>query len=242
MTKIFKNIRKDSLREHKVIKYLVYAVGEIILVVIGILIALSINNGNNLRIEKENEQKSYLNIKRQVLDDKNELTKVKGKNAYYSKIYEYGNKIIMDQNLVKVDSLAMITMGLSQYSDFHRSSNIYETLVNSGDLKILKNDRITSSIQKLENTYIFINKLENIHWEIIINELSPQLRGVINYATAKPVEPEALYGVEIQNFFIESIYLTTAKDSIYNKALREIDVVVDLIDEELKLDDVVPLM
>jgi len=242
MTKIFKNIRKDSLREHKVIKYLVYAVGEIILVVIGILIALSINNGNNLRIEKENEQKSYLNIKRQVLDDKNELTKVKGKNAYYSSIYEYGNKIIMEQNLVKADSLAMITMGLSQYSDFHRSSNIYETLVNSGDLKILKNDRITSSIQKLENTYIFINKLENIHWEIIINELSPQLRGVINYATAKPVEPEALYGVEIQNFFIESIYLTTAKDSIYNKALREIDVVVDLIDEELKLDDVVPLM
>jgi hypothetical protein len=148
----------------------------------------------------------------------------------------------MEQNLVKADSLAMITMGLSQYSDFHRSSNIYETLVNSGDLKILKNDRITSSIQKLENTYIFINKLENIHWEIIINELSPQLRGVINYATAKPVEPEALYGVEIQNFFIESIYLTTAKDSIYNKALREIDVVVDLIDEELKLDDVVPLM
>lgn len=238
MAKIFKNIRRSSLRENKIIKYLGYAVGEIILVVIGILIALSINNGNNLRIEKENEKKSYLNIKRQVLDDKNELTKVEGINAYYSKIYEYGNKIIIAQNLDKVDSLAMITMGLSQYSDFHRSSNIYETLVNSGDLKILKNDQITSSIQKLENTYILINKLENIHWEIIINELSPQLRGVINYATAKPVEPAALYGVELQNFFIESIYLTTAKDSVYNKALKEINEVVDLIDEELKLDDI----
>ncbi|MGB5386008.1 MAG: hypothetical protein WBN20_04415, partial [Eudoraea sp.] len=121
----------------------------------------------------------------------------------------------------------------SQYSDFNSSGTIYETLVNSGNLKLLKNDEITSLIQKLETTYIRTNKLENIHWEIIINELSPTLRGVVNFDAFKAVKPERLYEVEMQNIFVESIYLTSAKDTVYSKALREIDTIIKLINTEL---------
>ena len=46
MIKFFRRIRKQLLTENKFSTYLLYAVGEIILVVIGILIALSINNKN----------------------------------------------------------------------------------------------------------------------------------------------------------------------------------------------------
>ncbi|GLU45473.1 hypothetical protein Musp01_30970 [Muricauda sp. NBRC 101325] len=54
MIKFFRNIRKTLLNEGKTSKYLKYAVGEIILVVIGILIALHINNWNeNRKIQKE---------------------------------------------------------------------------------------------------------------------------------------------------------------------------------------------
>mgnify|MGYP006866081819 FL=1 len=126
-------------------------------------------------------------------------------------------------------------MGLSLYTDFHSSGHIYETLVNSGDIKLLKNSEIPSKLQKLEMTYINVNNLEDIHWEIIINELSPLLRGVINYNTKKPVQPKKLYEVEMQNYFIESIYLTIRKDSVYTKALREIDTIINMIDNELNL-------
>jgi uncharacterized membrane protein YgaE (UPF0421/DUF939 family) len=44
MIKFFRKIRKHLLAENKFSKYLIYAIGEIILVVIGILIALQINN------------------------------------------------------------------------------------------------------------------------------------------------------------------------------------------------------
>ena len=215
-------------------KYFTYAIGEIVLVVIGILIALQINNWNIRRMDKEYEQKSYENIKQQVVDDKNELLKVKAYNSYYAAAYKYANKIIISQNLSRVDSLAPIAMSLSQYSDFHRSGNIYETLVNSGDLKLLKNTEIPSKLQRLEMTYNLVNKLEDIHWEIIINELSPELKGVINYTTFKAVKPEKLFAVEMQNIFFESIYLTTAKDSVYSQALREIDTIISLIDSELE--------
>jgi len=233
MIHFFRKTRKQLFTENRFTKYLFYAIGEIFLVVIGILIALQINNWNNLRIERLEEKKSYLNIKRQIQDDRKELADVKAFNNYFSATYKHANKIIRKQDYSKSDSLALIAMGLSQYSDFNSSGTIYQTLVNSGNLKLLKNDEITSLIQKLETTYIFANKLESIHWEIIINELSPALRGVVNFDAFKAVQPEKLYEVEMQNIFVESIYLTSAKDSVYSKALREIDTIIELIDTEL---------
>jgi len=52
MIKFFRKIRQSMIKDNKASKYLIYAVGEIILVVIGILIALSINNWNQTRLDK----------------------------------------------------------------------------------------------------------------------------------------------------------------------------------------------
>jgi len=42
-----------------------------------------------------------------------------------------------------------------------------------------------------------------------------------------------LFEVEMQNFIVESIYPTSAKDSVYSRAIREIVTIVSLIDTEL---------
>ena len=56
MIKLLRNIRKQLLAEGKTSRYLKYAIGEIILVVIGILIALGINNWNNQRQLKQSNK------------------------------------------------------------------------------------------------------------------------------------------------------------------------------------------
>ncbi|MEM6516972.1 MAG: DUF6090 family protein, partial [Bacteroidota bacterium] len=56
MIKFFRNIRKTLLTENRFNKYLLYAIGEIVLVVIGILIALQINNWNENRKDNNVEQ------------------------------------------------------------------------------------------------------------------------------------------------------------------------------------------
>ena len=63
MIKFFRHIRKNLLMENKTSKYFKYAIGEIVLVVIGILIALQINNWNDRRLLGESEIESYHNIK-----------------------------------------------------------------------------------------------------------------------------------------------------------------------------------
>ena len=77
MIHFFRKIRYQLFTNNKFSKYLLYAIGEIVLVVIGILIALQINNWNNQKLLNKAEVKSYQNIKRQIIEDKSELTQVK---------------------------------------------------------------------------------------------------------------------------------------------------------------------
>ena len=73
MIKFFRNIRKKLLGEGKTTKYFKYAIGEIVLVVIGILIALQINNWNESR-KLNTSQVAYLdNLKKEILQNDIEL-------------------------------------------------------------------------------------------------------------------------------------------------------------------------
>ncbi len=63
MIKFFRRIRQNLLTENKFSKYLIYAFGEIFLVVIGILIALSINNWNENEKSRDREKLLLTNLK-----------------------------------------------------------------------------------------------------------------------------------------------------------------------------------
>ena len=69
MIKFFRHIRQNLIMENKSGKYLKYAIGEIVLVVIGILIALSINNWNINRVDSKKEIKYLKSIKLDLLKD-----------------------------------------------------------------------------------------------------------------------------------------------------------------------------
>lgn len=69
MTKLFRNIRQNLLAEGKTSKYFKYAIGEIILVVIRILIALQINNWNEKRKQNRNLREVYSNLLLDIKSD-----------------------------------------------------------------------------------------------------------------------------------------------------------------------------
>lgn len=233
MGSLLRNIRQKLLAGGRLRQYIPYAIGEIVLVVIGILIALQINNLNEDRNRRQQEADIYRAIRQQVIEDRRELEGVIGFNKYLTQTHERANAIISARDTSKTDSLAVMAMLLSQYSDFHRDARIYGNLAVTGQLGLLENPEIPRALQRLEMTYTLVNKLEDLHWDVIINELSPELRSVVNYNTLKAARPERLFGLELQNIVVESIYLTKIKDSIYRKALSEIDSLEGIIDRQL---------
>jgi len=73
MIKFFRHIRKSLLMENKTGKYFKYAIGETVLVVIGILIALQINNWNEKQKDIEKEQQILNSLKEEFIQNINEL-------------------------------------------------------------------------------------------------------------------------------------------------------------------------
>lgn len=69
MIKFFRKIRQQLLTENKFSKYLMYAIGEILLVVIGILIALQINTWNDQRVKKAEISSVYVAVLEELESD-----------------------------------------------------------------------------------------------------------------------------------------------------------------------------
>jgi len=233
MIKFFSKIRHQLINDGKTSNYLKYAIGEIVLVVVGILIALQINNWNHDRQDKISELNFYLNFKEQLTED---IYEIKGNIIYndsYMERFEYAVQIIESNDRSRLDSLSQIAVNLTKYSDVGRQSNIYETLVNSGQIKLLNNTDIIEEIRKLEELYIYINKMEEIHREIILKEVATSISDNFKLLTLEAIDADNIYTVNFQNLIIFIMEIMKEKDEVYHKALTEIQTIIKYIDEEI---------
>jgi hypothetical protein len=109
MLKFFRKIRQNLIKENKVGNYLKYAIGEILLVVIGILIALQINNANQAHKAKQSEQVVLKNLVQDLRADSlafsDNLATLTQINNLHQMLYEIGvngkDLEIEDPNLIR---------------------------------------------------------------------------------------------------------------------------------------------
>jgi len=88
-------------------------------------------------------------------------------------------------------------------------------------------------IQKLEEAYIFVNRIEKIHFEII-KDILPELYKSMKFYDMSVREPEELFGIDFQNYFISSIAVSKKKEYAYGLAIKKIEMITKLIEEEIK--------
>lgn len=232
MLKFFRKIRQNLIFKGNTVNYLKYAIGEIILVVIGILIALQINNWNESRKLVVEEKQYYKNIKRQLNEDADFINNNIEFNQYYYDQYDYATQQLLNNDRSHLDSLAIIALNLLEYSDFHQESNIYAALVNSGEIKLINNQDIVEGLQKLEETYIYINRLEASHFDII-KGVYPDLSKIIRFYPLKVERVDQFFEFEFQNHFFIMKDIMVEKEQIYHQALERIDHILSMIDKEL---------
>ena len=139
MIKFFRKIRKDLLSEGKIGKYFKYAIGEIILVVIGILIALQINNWNNKQQDLEKEQEVLKNLRAEVLQNLEEIKRDHEFNlecleACYTLLEIDKTKSV---NPLKIDSL----MGTAlDFATFDARLGVVNDVISSGKLELIRDE------------------------------------------------------------------------------------------------------
>ncbi len=234
--KLFRKIRQTLIKEGNLKRYLLYALGEILLVMIGISLAFQVNNWNDNRTKKASELRYYENIREQIKDDKGLILEQMELNNGFRVQFNYANEILESNDRSKMDTLGLIARNLTQYTDFDRQGNIYETMVNSGEVKLLRNHQIINGLRLLEEKYLYINRMENIHYDAMMKYVVPSITPVLRFSNGTIVDPDEVYDFKFQNLVLSLLQIMNEKDKVYHEALNEIEVITSLIDEELKRD------
>ena len=147
MIQFFRKIRQNLLSEGKTRKYLKYAVGEIVLVVIGILLALQVNNWNEERKSKieTNKIREELNAEfynnRIVLNER--IKDLNLANSYVRKVLSLINKEKKHLASVNIDSIISKSL---KYGNYNPANSTINELISSGKLGLIKNDSIKENL------------------------------------------------------------------------------------------------
>jgi hypothetical protein len=174
MIKFFRTIRKDLMEQNKtgkpalpVGRYIKYAIGEIILVVIGILIALQINNWNTSRIEKKSEHQILENLKNEFENAVKQMIYLNGIRVNFlsaaERLVEISNENRFDKTKT-IDSLMVQTIYSPTFNDPVVSLN---ALTTSNRLDLISNNTLKVKLMA------WPSELEDmIEGEIVENDIT----------------------------------------------------------------------
>jgi len=248
MIKFFRQIRYNLMEQNKTSKYLKYAIGEIALVVIGILIAIQLNSArdnNNKRIE---EIIRLENILSDLNQDKVELKKIierRKSKANSAKIMEgyYHTK--------KVDNLT------DYYSNWvnvliweaHNPSLLtFKELLNSGELSSLSNEDIKQLLLQIDYNYNEIFEVRKHMYEDNVDYLYKPFGDIVDYengiiawtepdrniALSREDVDTALKNKRIKNGFTLAYFNNNLLIDKLNEILAKEDSTTVLIQKEIK--------
>jgi len=186
MIKFFRHIRRSLIQENKMGKYFKYAIGEILLVVIGILIAIWINSTYN--DYKENQVETII-LKKLITDleaDYNQLEKADSLNQEYLKKIRVFKNAIVKNNEVVLKKMISEQYGGAQFLDINPRATTFDEMVNSGKLYTLSNaelsdlcidyyeliDKYSTSLLQIRKEYrtLFYGAEMTDYWLIYLEE------------------------------------------------------------------------
>ncbi|MFV1885165.1 MAG: DUF6090 family protein [Balneola sp.] len=158
MLRFFRNIRQKLIEQENIRKYFFYAIGEIFLVVIGILIALQINNWNEQRIQENISMEYLIGIKEDLKKDLDQLDAlIIEKSEIFSIVQSIDsvlNKFISnepgkyDELFIEPDTSDIIRL-FYRGKSFRSFRGNYNALVSGGKTNFIKNRELLNQIQEI---------------------------------------------------------------------------------------------
>jgi hypothetical protein len=243
MIKSFRKIRENLLSEGKTGKYLKYAIGEIVLVVIGILIALQINNWNSNRIQKQKENLFLSSLNKEFKANKIQLDSVLTKHKYSMKSVEYlmSRLPIKNIKLENLDSLSYHIYHLGIFYTFNPSGGVINSLINSSNVDLISNIELRQLIISWNDVLLDYQEEEILARDNYINQLKQFEKKHFNYNSSpykylndSRVDLSILQTLEFDNYVQDRQF---ALNNILDNSYGELDAVIHAIDKIIELSE-----
>lgn len=233
MIKFFRNIRQNLLTENKFNKYLIYAIGEITLVSIGILIALGVNNWNESKKRTTEEQFILSGLVNDIDQDISNLKYL----IELDSAYLIANKVLLDA--FKHDSirenkdlLKYNIVVASMVPSFTASRTVFNQMESSGKINYIVNDSIRSEIQRYYDllTEVMDYRQDNIK---IIHELSTSALKYLDFNSSVQILLPEYAQIELDDFDNSLFYepLTSSKTQGFADLITTRQLLMYSIDE-----------
>jgi len=261
MIKFFRHIRKDLMEKNKTGKYLKYAIGEIVLVVIGILIALSINNWNEVRKDQLRLKNHYVELLNELNNDIDNLKlAIENVRKINNQTFEISEFINSSQSKIDTTKIIEALFGAEPYAFFSISNSAYTTLLSYGDIQLIENKQLKNVLSiyhdvkswdwtahngnlkdAIERYAYYVHKFlpPLLFRDNYIKDFSNNLKNEIfnTYITNKKpkIEWERLKNdEEFGTIISQLITYRVFQLNFYNQQLHNINEMIDLIQTELK--------
>ena len=246
MIKFFRNIRQNLMTENKFSKYLLYAIGEIVLVVIGILIALQLNTWNAERIQEKEINATLTGILAEIETTKRRVdgsvqrinSIVQNKNKRSLELLSYKDKDSIDkiyESISGISNVISVSMDMPATTEFLNDPNISE----------MKNERLKLLLLQIKQSLKFGEVVDNYGTTQLNTLIEPFILKHFNYALLAEgkdmkaintrLDHSLLYdNLELENLINLKIETDNTKITYLTSMSKLLELTIEEIRNELK--------
>lgn len=237
--KILRSIRQRMINDGRITRYLTYAVGEIVLVVIGIFLALQLNNWNSERKLVRQELGLLVEMRENLAMDLKDCRY----NIEANQRYEQGNRAVLKHLTERTpfhDSLRIHYANIFGYTTLTANTSAYDNLKSIG-FDLIRNDSLRRTVTALySERYDYLKILEfESDGKLQMDHVLPQIHEKVQvdtmwvsgmpYDVAALMDDKTFHGTLRTNLFIRQWMV-----KIYGTTEKRIMKVMEMIDQELE--------
>ena len=242
MFKFFRDLRKKLLADQRIGNYLIYALGEVILIVVGILLALQIDAWKQNSDDRDTERLLMSELNKEFKANKKQwdTTIYYHRNALKSAEY-LDSQLPIKLNEVNLDSIAYHIYQLTWVFTFNPSNGVSQSILSNSTFQIITNDELRQLLITWNDVLVDYQEEEIRAFNNYENQLKPFLKRNVLFtddleqALGDPrVDLSFLETLEFDNFVMDR-YLDL--DEILNNVTGELELIESTIDRIIELSD-----